>query len=89
VVASSALDLRVRQGKTSLLQSLLYATFQAISLSVNYGIFSALMLIGGLWRNYPVLAAAVASLVAAILSYVLAKWFAFAKPREVQVAEGP
>jgi len=65
---SSGLDLRVRPCKTSHLQSLLYSTFQAISLSVNYEIFSALLLTGGLWRSYPVLAAAVGSLIAAVLS---------------------
>jgi hypothetical protein len=30
---------------------------------------------------------AIASLIAAILSYVLAKWIAFAEPREVSVAK--
>jgi len=65
---SSGLDLRVRPCKTSHLQSLLYSTFQAISLSVNYGIFSALVLTGGLWRSYLILAAAVGSLIAAVLS---------------------
>src|SRR5262245_18447377 len=34
-------------------QSLLYATTQLIGLSTNYGIFSALVLTGGMWRNYP------------------------------------
>jgi putative flippase GtrA len=77
------------RARPPILQSLLYATFQAISLSVNYGIFSVLVLTGGLWRSYPVLAAAVGSLVAAVLSYVLAKWIAFAEPREVSVTEGP
>jgi putative flippase GtrA len=77
------------RARPPILQSLLYATFQATSLSVNYGIFSALVLTGGLWRSYPVLAAAVGSLIAAVLSYVLAKWVAFAEPREVSVTEGP
>ena len=77
------------RARPPILQSLLNATFQVISLSVNYGIFSALVLTGGLWRSYPVLAAAVGSLVAAVLSYVLAKWIAFAEPREVSVTEGP
>jgi len=77
------------RARPPILQSLLYATFQAISLSVNYGIFSALVLTGGLWRSYPVLAAALGSLIAAVLSYVLAKWVAFAEPREVSVTEGP
>jgi putative flippase GtrA len=85
---SSALDLRVRPCETSHLQSLLYTTFQAISLSANYGIFSALVLTGGLWRSFPVLAAAVGSLIAAVLSYVLLKWIGFAEPREVSATEG-
>jgi len=56
---------------------------------VNYGIFSVLVPTGGLWRSYLVLAAAAGSLVAAVLSYVLAKWIAFAEPREVSLTEGP
>ena len=64
-------------------QSLLYGTFQVISLSVNYGIFSALVPAGGVWRTYPVLAAAVGSLSPAVISYVLSKWVAFAKPRKL------
>jgi putative flippase GtrA len=68
--------------RSPLPQSLLYGTFQVISLSVNYGIFSALVLAGGLWRSYPVLAA-VGSLSPAVISYVLSKWVAFAKPREL------
>jgi hypothetical protein len=31
----------------------------------------------------------VGSLIAAVLSYVCAKWVAFAEPREVSVTEGP
>ena len=68
--------------RSPLPQSLLYGTFQVISVSVNYGIFSALMLAGGLWRSYPVLAA-VGSLSPAVISYLLSKWVAFAKPREL------
>lgn len=83
LAAASALDLRIWTGEVSPLpQSLLYGTFQVISLSVNYGIFSALVLAGGLWRSYPVLAA-VGSLSPAVISYVLSKWVAFAKPREL------
>src|SRR5215831_681402 len=76
------------RARPPILQSLLYATFQVISLSVNYRIL-ALVLTDGLWRSYPVLAPAVGSLIAAVLSYVLAKGIAFAEPREVSVTEGP
>jgi putative flippase GtrA len=69
--------------RSPLPQSLLYGTFQVISLSVNYGIFSALVLAGGVWRSYPVPAAAVGSLSPAVISYVLSKWVAFAKPRKL------
>jgi hypothetical protein len=82
LAAASALDLRIWTERSPLPQSLLYGTFQVISLSVNYGIFSALVLTGGLWRSYPVLAA-VGSLSPAVISYVLSKWVAFAKPREL------
>jgi hypothetical protein len=40
------------------------------------------VLAGGLWRSYPVLAA-VGSLSPAVISYLLSKWVAFAKPREL------
>jgi putative flippase GtrA len=66
--------------RSAVSQSLLYATTQLIGLSTNYGIFSALVLTGGMWRNYPVLAAAVGSLSAAVITYVLSKWIAFAEP---------
>ena len=69
--------------RSPLPQSLLYGTFQVISLSVNYSIFSALVLAGGVWRSYPVLAAAVGSISPAVISYVLSKWVAFAKPRKL------
>jgi putative flippase GtrA len=61
-------------------QSLLYGTVQLASVSVNYGIFSALVLTGGLWRTYPVLAATVGSLCAMAITYLLSKWIAFAEP---------
>jgi putative flippase GtrA len=66
--------------RSAVSQSLLYASTQLIGLSTNYGIFSALVLTGGMWRNYPVLAAAVGSLSAAVITYVLSKWIAFAEP---------
>jgi putative flippase GtrA len=69
--------------RSPLPQSLLYGTIQMVSVSVNYGIFSALVLTGGLWRSYPVLAAAVGSLSAAVITYVLSKWIAFAEPRDL------
>jgi putative flippase GtrA len=82
LAAASALTFASGRVRSPLPQSLLYGTFQVISLSVNYGIFSALVLAGGLWRSYPVLAA-VGSLSPAVISYVLSKWVAFAKPREL------
>jgi len=66
--------------RSAVSQSLLYATTQLIGLSTNYGIFSALVLTGGMWRNYPVSAAAVGSLSAAVITYVLSKRIAFAEP---------
>ncbi len=43
-------------------QSLIYGTIQLVGLSVNYGVFSLLVLTGGLWRTFPALAATVGSL---------------------------
>src|SRR5689334_730555 len=74
--------------RSPLPQSLLYGTFQVISLSVNYGIFSALVLAGGVWRSYAVLAAAVRSLSPAVISCVLSKWVAFGKPRKLAKLPG-
>jgi len=53
LAAASALDLRIWTERSPLPQSLLYGTFQVISLSVNYGIFSALVLTGGLCGAIP------------------------------------
>jgi len=57
LAAASALDLGTWTGEVATPAIAFYGTFQVISLSVNYGIFSALVLTGGLWRSYPVLAA--------------------------------
>lgn len=78
--------------RSPLPQSLLYGTIQIASVSVNYGIFSALVLTGGVWRSYPVLAATVGSLTAMAITYLLSKWVAFAEPRataKVRASEGP
>jgi putative flippase GtrA len=69
--------------RSPLPQSLVYGTFQVIGLSVNYGIFSVLVLTDGLWRTYPVLAAAVGSISAMAITYLLAKKIAFAEPGEL------
>jgi len=61
-------------------QSLLYGVVQLAGVSVNYSIFSVLVLMGGVWRSHPVLAAAVGSLSAMAITYVLSKRIAFAEP---------
>ena len=66
--------------RSALPQSLLYGGVQLAGVSVNYGIFSVLVLMGGVWRSHPVLAAAVGSLSAMAISYVLSKKIAFAEP---------
>jgi hypothetical protein len=82
LAAASALDLRIWTGEVATPAIAPLRHVSVISVSVNYGIFSALMLAGGLWRSYPVLAA-VGSLSPAVISYLLSKWVAFAKPREL------
>jgi putative flippase GtrA len=66
--------------RPALPQSLLYVTIQIVSVSINFGLFSALVLTGALWRSYPIFAAAAGSLTAAAITYVLSRWIAFAEP---------
>jgi putative flippase GtrA len=66
--------------RSPLPQSLLYGTFQLLTVSLNYCVFSVLVLMGGVWRTYPVLAAAAGSLTAMSFSYLLSKRVTFAEP---------
>jgi putative flippase GtrA len=68
--------------RSPLHQAFIYGIVQCIGLSINYGVFSALIFAGGFWRAYPVLAVAGGSLAAMAVSYVLSKTIAFAEPRE-------
>jgi len=61
-------------------QTLIYAAVQLIGLLVNYGGFSLLVLSGGAFHSYPVLAVAAGSLGAMTLTYLLSKEIAFAVP---------
>jgi putative flippase GtrA len=55
-------------------------------LTLNYLIFTALILSGGVWRAYPVLAIAAGSLAAMTLTYVLARTIVFAEPGQISRA---
>jgi putative flippase GtrA len=68
------------RSRSPLPQSLLYGTVQLASASVNYGVFSAFVLTGGIWRTYPVLAAAAGSLSAMAITYLFSEKIAFAEP---------
>jgi putative flippase GtrA len=68
------------RARSPLPQSLLYGTFQLLTVSLNYSVFSVLVLTGGVWRTYPVLAAAAGSLTAMGFSYLLSKRVTFAEP---------
>ena len=59
----------------------LYLGVQLSGLAVNYGLFAVLILSGGFWRDYPVLALAAGSLVALLATFTLSKFVAFASPR--------
>lgn len=61
-------------------QSLIYGTFQLLTVSLNYSVFSVLVLMGGVWRTYPALAAAAGSVAAMGISYLLSKRVTFAEP---------
>ena len=66
--------------RSALPQSLLYSAVQLLGFSLNYLVYSALLLADGFWRTFPVLAAAVGSLCAMTVTYLLCKWIAFAEP---------
>ena len=63
-------------------QSLLYGTFQLAALAVNYAVFALLLVSGGLWFAYPVLAAAVGSISAMAMTYLFSRHVVFANPTE-------
>ncbi|HEV7464389.1 MAG TPA: hypothetical protein VGN85_10880 [Methyloceanibacter sp.] len=74
------MDVATGRTRSPLPQSLLYGTFQLLTVSLNYCVFSVLVLMGGVWRPYPVLAAAAGSLTAMSFSYLLSKRVTFAEP---------
>jgi hypothetical protein len=55
-------------------------------LTINYLVFSALILSGGVWVAHPVLAIAAGSLAAMALTYVLARTIVFAEPGQISRA---
>ena len=66
--------------RPALHQSVLHGTFQLITVSMNYAVFSALVLTGGVWCAYPALAVVAGSLSAMVVSYLLSKRITFADP---------
>jgi putative flippase GtrA len=67
-------------------QTFVYGVVQLIGLTINYLVFSALVLSGGVWRAYPVLPIAAGSLAAMTLTYVLARTVVFAEPGQISRA---
>ena len=65
-------------------QSMMYAGFQALTVCINYFVFSVLVLEGGIWRAYPVLAVAAGAIAGMGLSYLLSRHITFAEPRDLQ-----
>jgi putative flippase GtrA len=61
-------------------QTFIYGMVQLTGLSINYGVFSALIVTGAVWRAHPVLAVAAGSLSAMVVTYFLSKTIAFADP---------
>ncbi len=59
----------------------MHALFQLVTVSINYFIFSILVLSGGVWHTHPVLAVAAAAVACMGLSYVLSRHVTFAAPR--------
>ncbi|MDJ0894681.1 MAG: GtrA family protein [Alphaproteobacteria bacterium] len=58
-------------------QFVLYAFVQLSGLAVNYGSFALIVTATPFWNDHPVLALAIASIIAAVLTYVLSKVIAF------------
>jgi putative flippase GtrA len=69
--------------RSPLPQTFIHAVVQLTGLSVNYVIFSALLFTGDFWRELPVLAVAIGSLTAMVLTYLLSKTIAFGEPGEI------
>jgi putative flippase GtrA len=69
--------------RSPLHQTAIYALVQLTGLFINYGIFAALIFSGSLWRTFPILAVAVGSLSAMVVTYLLSKTIAFAEPRSI------
>ena len=63
---------------------MMYAAFQALTVCINYFVFSVLVLEGGIWRAYPVLAVAAGAIAGMGLSYLLSRHITFAAPRDLQ-----
>ena len=62
-------------------QTVIYGAVQFIGLSINYAVFSALIISSVYWRELPVLAVALGSVTAMVVTYLLCKTIAFAEPR--------
>jgi putative flippase GtrA len=67
-------------------QTLFYGVAQCVGLTINYLVFSALILSGGVWVAHPALAIAAGSLAAMALTYVLARTIVFAEPGQISRA---
>ena len=66
--------------RSPLTQTILHGAVQAVGLSINYAVFTAMILTGGIWRSYPLLSVAAGSLAAMTVTYVLSKTIAFGEP---------
>jgi putative flippase GtrA len=63
-------------------QWLLFGAIQFTGISINYSVFSLLVLYGGIWRSHLVLSVAAGVLAAMWISYLGSSCLAFADPRQ-------
>jgi putative flippase GtrA len=54
-----------------------YVAVQIAGFIINYAIFAGLVMTGGLWRDWPLLALAVGALISMIFTYVLSRLHVF------------
>jgi putative flippase GtrA len=57
-----------------------YVAVQIAGFAINYAIFAGLVMMGGVWRDWPLLALMVGALVSMIFTYVLSRQLVFSGP---------
>ena len=70
-------------------QYTIYLFVQLLGLIINYGIFATLVIYHPYWHAHPILALAIGSAAAAIVTFALSRTVAFAAPRPGKADANP